>query len=178
MFTELFETLIRFVMDFELANLTRFFYLTAQTAAMVLLIVIILILVGLFGLLVVVILTCPTVIFGMWIVVIINLLVAQGFNLLVSFLLYMDWPEPACSLDDSEEECKYTIVMHVFTVTSVYNFLVVGLYKLTVYLVIEWGYGRKDEDEKTKEKTEETADGESNDKKTSESDIESEEDSL
>jgi hypothetical protein len=66
--------------------------------------------------------------------------VAQGFILIVAAMVHFDYPEPACDGNSDHNECKYTVVMHIFTVTAVYNFLVVLLYKVTLYLVVKRGY--------------------------------------
>lgn len=178
----LIELLYRVLMAFEISTISDLLYFSAQTAALILTILIILVLIGLFIFLLVIAFTCPIALVNSWILVVGGILIAEGFNLLAAFLLHMDWPEPACNFPDKNEDCKYTIIMHVFTVTSVYNFLLVMLYKVTAYLVLEKGYGLGDLEEEEEEAEEQPRQSGSNENDLeTDSDIEGEseeEDSL
>ena len=144
MFTEFFQILYRSLMAFEISTISDVFYFSAQATALILTMVIVLVLIAIFVFLVVIALTCPMALVNSWILVVGGILIAEGFNLLAAFLLHMDWPEPACHFPDNINDCKYTIIMHIFSITSVYNFLLVLLYKVTAYLVLEKGYGMGD----------------------------------
>ena len=53
-------------------------------------------------------------------------------------MLHFDYPEPPCDYQDND--CKYNIVMHIFSITAVYNFIIVLLYNFTLYLVTKYNY--------------------------------------
>ena len=55
-------------------------------------------------------------------------------------MLHLDFPEPPCEAYQDDNDCKYTIVMHVFSITAVYNFIIILLYNITLYLVTKYNY--------------------------------------
>ena len=117
-------------------------YFASQYAALLFIIAAVVILIILLIFYVLVIIICPVALVYSWIFVCIPIAGSTLINLIACIMLHNDFPEPPCDTQTLQEEndCKYTIIMHVLSITALYNFIIVLLYHFTSYLVIKYNY--------------------------------------